>query len=535
MSRSRRAAIVLTLLVCLAPQYSWAPPSGRAQGRSYEYQRWQREIDPRARERLREAFGIESGNERSAIEITGAQVKVPKLRPIREDENQEREQALAFGRELSRDKALRAEYVARHVPKGLRGAVSKLTGLQLLVASSILTYRPRAMDAISGEPLGVQQEVLRLVLAEIPLEFSRYRLAYYDRQGRTGSLRERDFALHLKRGGLRFGDKLLQESALPSEQEIRRKLSAVTAWVRRPSTLVVGVSELRDASRGDVTKAFDVEVAGATHQIKAPRYELLGLENRALRRRFAEAVGELGSERALLVASPDLRISTHELLPGMLSARTFDHTRQFMPQHMENLAHLLQWRPDPQRTRFFNLVPTDTASLSTLGLKGGAKAWKNARVQFADFATRKGFAQTENPTREQLLDSLRNEELDTLVIAAHGDTNAIYLAGGEKITVDDIRNLGPPAKGRRPIVILVSCNTGRTTQRGVTNIAQALLEQGRAAAVLAPTSRIPASEETINFLQTIYDQGKADLRPVLENIQRPWQLVVEKAVGRRRS
>jgi len=469
-------------------------------------------------ERIGDILRGEPGQEKSKLK-DGLQRDVQR-------EREDREKINAYGRALDRDEARRARYVARYVPESFREPAAKLVGVQLIVAASILAYRPHAMDAVEGEHAAVQREALQLVMPT-SMRDNVILDAYH------GSLDGRQFELRLSRRDLRLKDGLLRENALPSEEEIRLELLHATAYARRPSTLVVSVSELRDAKRGDVTQSFEVEVEGVVRQIKAPRYELFGFENRALRRRFAEAVGELDPDQALLVASPDLHVSTHELFPDNLSARTFDHTGQFMQTHKENLAQLLQWRPDPRRTRFFNLIPTDRAVLSTLGLQGGAEAWEKARTQFAEFAEGKGFVGAKESSSERLLESLRDDEIDTLVIVAHGETSAIHFPDGTKVTVDDILNLAPSREGRRPVIVLVSCNTGNAAQRGVTNIAQALLKRGRAAAVLAPTSRIPASRVTIDFLKTLFDQERSG--PA--RLQGPgwgWQFYVEEPVVSRR-
>lgn len=111
--------------------------------------------------------------------------------------------------------------------------------------------------------------------------------------------------------------------------------------------------------------------------------------------------------------------------------------------------------------------------------------------------------------------------------AIYGDEHAIYLPDGSTIIAYDVINLPQVTSKRPPVVVLVSCNTGRANVEGVITIAQALLYTGRAAAVLAPTTEIAATPKVINFLRTMYSSANGQVGNALKDIKGPWQLFVQ--------
>lgn len=73
---------------------------------------------------------------------------------------------------------------------------------------------------------------------------------------------------------------------------------------------------------------------------------------------------------------------------------------------------------------------------------------------------------------------------------------------------------------------LVACETGRGARAGAITIAQALLMQGRAAAVVAPTRKIPAAGASLKFLDSLFGRDDVPAADVFKNLGPPWQLYV---------
>lgn len=260
--------------------------------------------------------------------------------------------------------------------------------------------------------------------------------------------------------------------------------------------------------------------------INTPRFEFFGLEKKIRQRRFLENAAIPPETDAALFLSPDLPFPTHELLPKMISARTFDHSGRFIDKHWGNLNHLKSWRPVPENTTFFNLLPENSVVLKQMKLRGSSSRWSKARAKYENFATTNNLQKPTTISAKALLDELTNGTTDTIVVSAHGDRNSIFFPDGSRLTIDDILSLPPLERQNPPVVILVSCNTGRASSAGINTIAQALLYRGRATAVIAPTTKIPATVASLSFLQSLFSRADIPAYQSLRDISGPWQLYV---------
>lgn len=260
--------------------------------------------------------------------------------------------------------------------------------------------------------------------------------------------------------------------------------------------------------------------------VHTPRFEFLGLEKKVRQRRFLKDAAIPPETDAALFLSPDLPFPTHELLPKMISARTFDHSGRFIDKHWDNLKHLKSWQPVPEHTTFFNLLPENPVVLKQMNLRGSSSRWAKVRANYENFATSNNLQMPTTVSAKALLDELTNGTSDTIVVSAHGDRSSIFFPDGSRLTIDDILSLPPLERQNPPVVILVSCNTGRASSDGINTIAQALLYRGRATAVIAPTTQIPATVASLSFLQSLFSRTDVPAYQSFRDISGPWQLYV---------
>ncbi|HVT61806.1 MAG TPA: C25 family cysteine peptidase [Thermoanaerobaculia bacterium] len=260
-------------------------------------------------------------------------------------------------------------------------------------------------------------------------------------------------------------------------------------------------------------------------ELRVPRWDFLGIDRAVVARDFKRRIGNLRSDEPVLFLSGH-EFSTHSLLPHHLTARTFDGSGRFADMHVTNFRDLMSRNLDPKRTAFFNLIPESSEAIEKLGLAGGKKRWQQARRRFDKIAGDKGLQRGDGGNREQLLEVLRKGEVDTIVIVGHGKQDAIYLADGSIISVQDILDFGPRESGKKPIVVLISCETGRFDS-ALRSIAQALLLQGRASAVLAPTRKVPALGATLRLVASLFGGASRAAADAFKEVRDPWQMYVD--------
>ena len=261
--------------------------------------------------------------------------------------------------------------------------------------------------------------------------------------------------------------------------------------------------------------------------IAVPRWEFLGIEKRTVAKDFGRLIGDSHPDEPVLFLGGDRDYSTHDLLPGRLTARSFDNSARFADLHVENFRQLAGRGLDPAHTILFNLIPESGETIRQLGLAGSEQRWQRARQRYDSWAKRKGLIRGDGSSRDQIFAALREGKLDTIVIVAHGERDGIFLQDGSKISVQDILNLEPLSSTHKPIIVLVSCETGRF-DAGLRSMAQALLLRGRASAVLAHTERVPVLGPTIRFLDKILTVEAKPGGEAFKHLAGPWQLYVDR-------
>lgn len=255
-------------------------------------------------------------------------------------------------------------------------------------------------------------------------------------------------------------------------------------------------------------------------------WEFFGIEKRVVAKDFERLLGASRADQPVLFLGGARDYSTHDLLRGWLTARSFDDSLRFADLHVENFRQLVSRDLAPARTVLFNLIPESRATIRRAGLPGSERRWQRARQTYDEFARRKGLIVGDGTSREKLLATLREGVLDTIVIVAHGESDGIFLADGSKLSVEDILDFPALDSARKPLVVLVSCAAGRF-EKSLRSMAQALLLRGRACAVLAPTRKIPVLGGTIQFLERLLGPGKRPAATAFRHLSSPWQLYVE--------
>lgn len=311
------------------------------------------------------------------------------------------------------------------------------------------------------------------------------------------------------------------------EDAIRRIVGTEWAEVVAPTALPVATLVKVADDKGKSAQRslnFSMTRNGATtmHQVMIPRWEFFGIERGLVAKRFSDQIAN-GGEPILFLAG-DLDFSTNTFLPDRLTARTFDSSARFVDEHLRNVAQLQSRALKPSTTAFFNLVaPEQNAAAEPRE----ARRWEALRKNYDDFAAAKGL-QKRPSQRDDILKALGDGTLDTIVIVGHGDADAIHLPDGSSVTVQDVLALPSAPKGRAPIVVLVACETGRASRGSVITIAQALLLQGRATAVVAPTRKIPAGGASLRFLEGLFGRDDVPAADAFKKIGPPWQLYVQR-------
>lgn len=261
-------------------------------------------------------------------------------------------------------------------------------------------------------------------------------------------------------------------------------------------------------------------------EINIPAWELFNVERKVVRDRFFKAVSSVPPELPVMFTEMPSGMSTSDVLPGRVTVRTFDSSLHLAQDHLQNFDRLVETTLDPSRTRFFNFVgPPDSHVARTQSPARIKQRWNKLGRLYDGVANDLGL--NHGGGRDDLLDTLSSGESDVVIVVAHGDQETIYLPNGEIISIDDVRALPKLSLTRPPIVVLLACETGRTTGSGVSSVAQALLESGRATAVLAPVRVVPAGVATTKTLRDLFAAGvKTELPSFLRGLRGPWQFYV---------
>lgn len=286
----------------------------------------------------------------------------------------------------------------------------------------------------------------------------------------------------------------------------------------------------------------------ASTDISTPTWEFLGIEKLIISTRFTESFDKVLSilpstlpkvsnrhadldarlKDPVLFIGNEINRPTNELLPGRFTARAFDNTGQYLEQHANNLRGLTKRTFDPKKTMLFNLLPEHEQIISQFGLSGSAKQWKKLKKSFHELAGEIGVKSVSAPAKQALLKAWAKQSMDTIIIVAHGDRNSIYLSDGTSISTTDISNLRVTVRSPPPMVVLVSCETGKPDLSGIRSIAQALVAKGLATAVLAPMTEIPGNKTSLQFVRELFESGDAgDAPKAFSNLSGPWQIYVE--------
>jgi hypothetical protein len=206
-----------------------------------------------------------------------------------------------------------------------------------------------------------------------------------------------------------------------------------------PERLELGASGKEDGSptRRRLNCLVAHEDVLTAHEIEVPPWKLLkffGIEKRVVAKDFEKLVGAPRPDQPILFLGGGSDYSTHDLLPGRLTARSFDDSPRFSDLHVENFRQLTNRDLAPANTILFNLIPESLATIRRVGLFGSERRWRRARRTYEEFARQRGLILGDGGSREKLLAALRDGVLDTIVIVAHGETDGIYLADGSKIS-----------------------------------------------------------------------------------------------------
>ena len=260
-------------------------------------------------------------------------------------------------------------------------------------------------------------------------------------------------------------------------------------------------------------------------RVSVPKFEFLGWTRSRAASRLSADLGPARKGEVTLFVGPDVTYPTSEILPGRVSARTFENSPRFLAEHLENVRHLRSTPMMAGRTVVIDLMPTRRPAIEAMDLAGNERDWQGIENTYRATAAEAG-VRVERPSKaSEVLEMLASGEADIVIVAAHGDAEAIYLPDGSRISSADLQALPKLERSRRPVVVLIACNTGSLGRPDGTAFAQTLLYRGRAVAVVAPTQSIPALEETLGLYRRIL-KGQ-DLIEVLEDLGSPWQLYVE--------
>jgi hypothetical protein len=303
----------------------------------------------------------------------------------------------------------------------------------------------------------------------------------------------------------------------------RKHVPAAVVEVARPMTDEPNEGQAQRYAKLNVTVASDGKTSAQS--VNVPAWEFFNVEKALIRKRIAKSFSGIPDDSPILFPSLPAGLSSAELLPGRITARTFSKSARFAADHVQNLENLRRVKLDPANAKFFNFVgpPSD----------GGAAArWHRFRKIYDETAA--ALRLPFGSGKDELLSTLEDGKTDVVVVVAHGDSRSVYMPDGSKLTTDDVLNLGPIASsgGRPPIVILLSCETGSSLESGLTTIAEALMLRGRASAVLAPTQAVSAGRPTARLLREVVKSAEAgDLSGFIRGLRGPWQVIVENSNG----
>jgi hypothetical protein len=255
--------------------------------------------------------------------------------------------------------------------------------------------------------------------------------------------------------------------------------------------------------------------------IRVPPWEFFRLEQVLVRQRMAKVFADVPADTPLFFTSMPPGMSSADILPGRIAARTFDSSIRFAEQHVGNLQRFLTAKLAASTTTLFNFV----APPGGAGGVGQAR-WARLRSRFDEVAASLGLELGNG--RAGLLRALEDGGTEVVVVVGHGDQSSIYLPDGSALTVQDILAMPPIVRPRAPIVVLLSCETGSAAGKGMTSIAEALMLRGRAAAILAPTRQISAGRDTTELLERLFRPAQGgDPGAFIKQLRGPWQLIVD--------
>lgn len=256
--------------------------------------------------------------------------------------------------------------------------------------------------------------------------------------------------------------------------------------------------------------------------VRIPRVDFLGSRARTVSRQFRNLIPHDYDNPVILVGDR-LPYSTQALLPGRLSARTFDNSPRFTEEHIANLRQLQEFTPT--QVKVVLLIPTESKALLTMALAGRTSKWIKARKEYMKVARKHGIEVVEPMTVEELDTVLQSRNRELLVVVGHGDARNLFLPTGEEFSMERVLDWPPVKRNERSAVVLLACRTGQLLRGPLSTLAQSLLFRGRAVGVVAPPHQIPLSGKTLVLYEQLVS-GSQSLVDILRNLNSLFQLYV---------
>jgi hypothetical protein len=322
-----------------------------------------------------------------------------------------------------------------------------------------------------------------------------------------------------------------------ADERLRASLTSLTAQLAREQKDWPGV--LAELASTQDTPLFTLHESAAprrlrflttrgdtstAHLVEVPRWERRHLDKRVVARDFARLAGLPKAGQPVLFLGGGSDYSTHDLLPGRLTARSFDDSPRFTGLHVENFRQLAQRRLAPASTILFDLIPDSLTAVRRLGLPGSARLWRQAHRRVDALARRHGMILGDGRRRDQLVATLRQGVHDAIIVVARGERSGIFLADGSQLALGDVLDLPPAGSTPRPVVLLVSCASG--FDASLRRLGQAFLLRGWTSAVLAPIGSVPVPGETERMLENLLHGGEPPARSALTDLSSSLQLYV---------